>query len=154
MFNANQFSQRLQQCANGELAVGSLEEWFDANSWDVHQSGNEPLADAVFEFEELYAAYAAGRLAEKSFLAALARLSSTVHSFDQTSLAYAEVSAGGCAYYAGTYVLAIGAASITVLEKPEQCLQVQTTPSMHIPHPAAFLPSNAHNERVRYSSQR
>ena len=85
MLDANQFSQHLLQCANGQLSVCALEEWFDSNSWDVHQSGNARLTDAVFEFEELYAAYAAGLLPKKSFLLALMRLASAILPYDSVA---------------------------------------------------------------------
>lgn len=78
MMDAGQLAHNLRECAEGRLSVRAFESWFDANSWNVHQSGDAQLVEAVFEFEELHSSYAAERLPERELRAALARLAASI----------------------------------------------------------------------------
>jgi serine/threonine protein phosphatase PrpC len=62
MLDHEQFSIRMRGCADGKIALDEFEEWFDAESWNVHQQLDQGLIDAVFQVESLLSAYNDGRI--------------------------------------------------------------------------------------------
>jgi len=62
MLESLELSERLADCSQGELPLGSFEDWFVRNSWNVHQSQDEHLIDVAFEIEELLSAESDARI--------------------------------------------------------------------------------------------
>ena len=56
MIDFQQLSKRLAECSGQEISLGEFEDWFVSNSWNVHQTRNRKLVDAVFHIEELLSA--------------------------------------------------------------------------------------------------
>ena len=72
--DANEFAKLLRLCADGERSIEDFEDWFDANSWNVHQQGDAELIAAVFEVEEIYSAYLDGRMSVEGVRRQMGRL--------------------------------------------------------------------------------
>jgi hypothetical protein len=68
MLNFQELANELIACADGQISVEDFEEWFDQNSWNVHQQQEQNLIDMVFRVEALFSAYAGGRLDRQGLL--------------------------------------------------------------------------------------
>jgi hypothetical protein len=76
-----EFVEHLDSCASGDIAAPDFEDWFEQESWDVHQSGDKLLTNAVFRVEALLSAYDEDRLNDQSFAAALQELANAIRPF-------------------------------------------------------------------------
>jgi hypothetical protein len=81
MLNFQELANRLAACANGQIPVEDFEDWFDENSWNVHQQQNQGLVDAVFQVEALFSAHQSGLLNQQSLLQKFRELQGTVRPF-------------------------------------------------------------------------
>ena len=81
MMDANEFAKLLRLCADGERSIEDFEDWFDANSWNVHQQGDAELIAAVFEVEEIYSAYLDGRMSVEGVRRQMGRLADALRFF-------------------------------------------------------------------------
>ena len=63
-----ELSGHLADCAQGKLSLGDFEDWFVRNSWNVHQSQDDNLIQAVFAIEELLSAEADARIDKTTLL--------------------------------------------------------------------------------------
>lgn len=71
MLDFQELGNQLSACARGRVSIEDFEEWFDENSWNVHQQPNQRLIDVVFEIESLFSAHQGGRLNRQSLLHSL-----------------------------------------------------------------------------------
>ena len=80
MIDFQQLSKRLAQCSEQEISFGEFEDWFVSNSWNVHQTRNRKLVDAVFHIEELLSAELDNRLDHATLLRLFGGLSAEYQS--------------------------------------------------------------------------
>lgn len=80
MMDLYELARQLRACAGG-LSIEDFEDWFDLNSWNVHQQNDQDLTDAVFRVEALHSAYADGRLSDDDFRKELARMAAAIYPF-------------------------------------------------------------------------
>ena len=64
MLNVQELASQLLASGSGQISIEDFEDWFDSNSWNVHQKGDQALIDAVFRIEELFSAYYDKRIDE------------------------------------------------------------------------------------------
>ena len=62
MLHSKELADQLKRCADGLVSIEDVEEWFDLDSWNVHQQHNKDLTDAVFRVEYLFSSLNDGRL--------------------------------------------------------------------------------------------
>jgi hypothetical protein len=80
MIDFQQLSKRLAQCSEQEISFGEFEDWFVSNSWNVHQTRNQKLVDAVFHIEELLSAELDNRIDRATLLRLFGELSAEYQS--------------------------------------------------------------------------
>lgn len=76
-----EFAERLDGYARGTIPASEFEEWFDQESWNVHQLGNQRLANAVSRVESLLTAYDDDRLSEEDYRQRLRELAKAIRPF-------------------------------------------------------------------------
>ena len=80
MIDFQQLSKRLAECSEQEISFGDFEDWFVSNSWNVHQTRNQKLVDAVFHIEELLSAELDNRIDHATLLRLFGGLSAEYQS--------------------------------------------------------------------------
>ena len=87
MIDFQQLSKRLAECSGQEMSLGEFEDWFVSNSWNVHQTRNRKLVDAVFHIEELLSAELDNRIDRATLLRLFGELSAEYSKQEAANLA-------------------------------------------------------------------
>jgi hypothetical protein len=78
MINSRELAEHLDAYVRGGMTAEAFEDWFDRESWNVHQQGSQRLTDAVFRVESLLSAYDDDRLSDDGLLKALEELANDI----------------------------------------------------------------------------
>jgi hypothetical protein len=83
MINLEALANQLLSCAYGVVSIGQFDGWFEEASWNVHQSGNGPLIDAIFEIEGILSDSNSQNMDEASTRKAFLELASSIRPLEQ-----------------------------------------------------------------------
>lgn len=78
MVAAEEIRVRLADYVLGEISLEDFEDWFVANSWNAHQSGDPDLQRLVFEIEAKLSEYSGDQIDEQVLRRGLALLAKQI----------------------------------------------------------------------------
>jgi hypothetical protein len=77
MFDRAELNEQLQSCAD----IDSFQDWFEEYSWNIHQTGDDELIDAVFRIESWLTARDEDRLKDEEVRTQLRELAKSIPPF-------------------------------------------------------------------------